>query len=199
MPSSPLATHGALKATTPQSALLPPSFSGYAFPAAPANRFAPGYSLQPSSFIAPQQQDYFGPLGEIASPVANQPLPDPALPPLEVSPTPPPVVASSHMSAEQWLNGRHLHPDFVDRYTLGDVLGQGGFGFVCVAKQTGLENEAGVEVAVKFIIKSRMSESEHDTPDDTPNEAFVLQLCDHPGIIKILDLFEDDDLFYLVS
>lgn len=97
--------------------------------------------------------------------------------------------------AEQYLANRTLDPEFVKRYILGDELGSGGFGFVCAATQTGYDNAANVEVAVKFVFKSRMSDSTYGMP----TEAYVLQQCDHPGIIKVFGIYEDLEFYYLVS
>lgn len=185
-PRSPLAF---LPPALPLSGQLVGPTEGFPFPHQPDSDhldvFSPNYSLQPSNFPPPATEDYFGPLGRLPEPhTAPAPLP----PIVEQEPKRIPGIA------EQYLTNRPLDPEFVKRYTIGDELGAGGFGFVCVGTQTGYENEAGKEVAVKFVFKSRMSE----THLGIPSEAFVLQQCRHPGIIGIYGLYEDIDFFYLV-
>ncbi len=77
--------------------------------------------------------------------------------------------------------------------------GSGGSGFVCSAVQTGYENERGVEVAVKFIFKSRLAETDDASIKGEPVESFVLSRCVHPNIVAFHDLFEDREFWYLVS
>jgi hypothetical protein len=94
-------------------------------------------------------------------------------------------------------NGHLLNPSFVHAYDLGDELGSGGYGFVMTAYNRAQNRE----VAVKFIIKERVSE--HSWTEDKvfgrlPTEILLLSLIDHENIVKCLDLFEDKLYFYLV-
>jgi hypothetical protein len=100
--------------------------------------------------------------------------------------------ATSEIAA-QYLQHRVLHPE------LHDELGSGGFGFVVSAVQTGYDNIAGKEVAVKFIFKNRIHDSEYATINGEPVESFVLARCQHVGIISFLGLYQDEEFFYLVS
>lgn len=104
-------------------------------------------------------------------------------------------------AAASYLEGRVLPVEFSARYTVGDVLGFGGFGFVCVGTKTGYEDEraAGVEVAIKFIFKDKLTEEDIMPWDGMPMEAFVLSQCHHPNVIGFVSICEDDDLYYLVS
>jgi len=104
-----------------------------------------------------------------------------------------------HIVAARWLDGRELPEEFARRFTIGDVLGSGGFGFVCVGIQTGYDNEPGVEVAIKFIYKHRLSDVDVEQDTGLPMEAFVLSQCNHPNIIGFGSVYEDYDFFYLVS
>ncbi|ORY33776.1 kinase-like domain-containing protein [Naematelia encephala] len=113
---------------------------------------------------------------------------------------------SSSLAAEQhseiaarYLHGHTLDSIFLAEYQLRDELGSGGFGFVCSAVQTGVGNVAGIEVAVKFIFKNRINEHDYTEVNGEPVESYVLRECDHPGIIRFLALFEDDQFFYLVQ
>ena len=94
-------------------------------------------------------------------------------------------------------NGHLLNSSFVRAYDLGDELGSGGYGFV----MTAYNRTQGLEVAVKFIIKDRVSEhawTEDDVFGRLPTEVLLLSLIDHDNIVKCLDLFEDEFYFYLV-
>ncbi|KAF7966390.1 hypothetical protein HWV62_38863 [Athelia sp. TMB] len=67
---------------------------------------------------------------------------------------------------------------------------------------TAYHREHGYEVAVKFIIKSKISEHawmEDATYGRLPTEVMLLSLVDHPNIVKCLDLYEDQFCFYLAS
>ncbi|KIY46193.1 Pkinase-domain-containing protein, partial [Fistulina hepatica ATCC 64428] len=91
-----------------------------------------------------------------------------------------------------------LNPHFARVYELEDELGSGGYGFVLTARR----REDGYEVAVKFIIKSKVPE--HAWMDDEivgrlPTEIMLLCLLDHPNIVKCLDLFDDPLYFYMVQ
>lgn len=51
------------------------------------------------------------------------------------------------------------------------------------------------EVAVKTIIKKNMIQQE---VYQVKLEIEVLKVCNHPGIVKLLDLFEDQETWYIV-
>lgn len=106
-------------------------------------------------------------------------------------PAEPKTVSGKHLST------RTLHPSFAHQYSLGDELGSGGFGFVVGAHR----NVDGRPVAVKFIWKEKVPS--HGWVRDPslgviPLEAFVLRVVDHPCVVKFIDLFDDDEFFYLV-
>lgn len=94
-------------------------------------------------------------------------------------------------------SGHSLNPSFLHNFYLRDYLGSGGYGFVMTAVHL-LENK---EVAVKFIIKDKVPD--HAWSLDSvfgriPTEVLLLTVVDHPGIVKCLDLYEDDIYYYLV-
>jgi len=71
------------------------------------------------------------------------------------------------------------------------VLGKGKFGIVKLA--THLKSKK--EVAIKMVSKTEMS------PDDLElqrNEIEILKVCQHPSIIRLLDIFENETDIYLV-
>ncbi|KAG9316477.1 kinase-like domain-containing protein [Chiua virens] len=94
--------------------------------------------------------------------------------------------------------GHYLNPTFARVYLLGDELGSGGYGFV----MTALHRRLGSEVAVKFVIKSKVPEQawvDHDALGRIPMEIMLLQLMNHENVVKCLDVFDDNLFFYVVS
>lgn len=85
-----------------------------------------------------------------------------------------------------------LPPDLVDKYKVGRVIGEGNFSVVkeCQRKSDGKR------FAVKCINKSALN------PKDRANlvqEINILKDLDHPNIIRLYDVYEDDhDMCYLV-
>ena len=78
-----------------------------------------------------------------------------------------------------------------DFYTLTEDLGNGKFGIV----KLGIHNKTGAKVAIKTMQKSLM------TPLDvelTYREIEILKLCQHPHIVRLLDVFESKDFMYIV-
>ncbi|WWD15881.1 hypothetical protein CI109_100305 [Kwoniella shandongensis] len=177
--------------------------------------FSPDYSLDTGSTIVPHflqqaQAQLFTP------PHTTSPLPGPhntlqlhytdlypeispsPLQPQRQVPTPPPELPKSEVAAYH-LRNRTLNPSFARRYEIRDELGSGGFGFVCSAIQTGYKNQAGLEVAVKFIFKDRIQECDYAMLEGEPVESYVLSRCRHPNIIRFEGLYEDREFYYLVQ
>ncbi|KAJ3234789.1 hypothetical protein HDU81_001118 [Chytriomyces hyalinus] len=94
-----------------------------------------------------------------------------------------------------------LNAEFSAKYQLVSKLGVGGFGFVCGAVVKGGDKVNPELVAVKFILKHRVSLWAMDPEEERriPMEIFILKQCDHPGIIKFIEFFEDAKFFYLVT
>ncbi|RUS22513.1 kinase-like domain-containing protein [Endogone sp. FLAS-F59071] len=121
----------------------------------------------------------------------------------ELPPTPPatPITHESHdqnltLSAKL-LSSHKLHPEFLKRYSLGQELGFGGFGFVISATQ----HQDNREVAVKFIFRDKVPGSgwayDHEM-GVIPMEIYVLKTVRHKTIIEFIDTFQDDKYFYLI-
>ena len=79
----------------------------------------------------------------------------------------------------------------MDRYRLERRLGAGGFGVVWLAFDEKLERE----VAVKVIPR----EDDEPVPIRAAREARVAARLNHPGIVSLYELGEDEDAVYLVS
>lgn len=80
-----------------------------------------------------------------------------------------------------------------DRFRLLAPLGEGGFGFVCLALDTRLERQ----VALKFPKPEFLL---HDGyRQKLLREAQVAAGLDHPGIVKVHEVIEEGDLWFIVS
>jgi hypothetical protein len=104
----------------------------------------------------------------------------------------------ARMYSPRFPSGHRLNAFFVQNFQLDAELGSGGYGFVMAASRRADDKE----VAVKFIIKSKVPE--HAWTQDSifghiPTEILLLTRVDHPYIAKCLDLYEDDIYYYLAS
>ncbi|KAJ3137978.1 hypothetical protein HDU90_001453 [Geranomyces variabilis] len=100
--------------------------------------------------------------------------------------------------AARYLSRHPLHAGFASRYTIGQELGSGGFGFVCSALCHGTNEE----VAVKFILKSKVPAQGWARDSElgvVPMEVFMLKNISHENVIKYVDFYEDMTFFYLVT
>ncbi len=61
--------------------------------------------------------------------------------------------------------------------------------------KTAIHRKTGKRVAVKVIKKANMTDRDMEL---TKNEIETLKMCQHPNIIKLLDVFENNDHMYLV-
>ncbi|KAJ3071056.1 hypothetical protein HDU98_005878 [Podochytrium sp. JEL0797] len=88
-----------------------------------------------------------------------------------------------------FLNGsKTLSSRFTDNFKLGELLGEGAFGFV----MTATELKSGREVAVKFIARNKISrdlwvKNPSNPSELIPVEIAVLQQVNHPNIIQYID------------
>jgi len=81
---------------------------------------------------------------------------------------------------------------FSEKYSMGQMLGQGAFGEVRKCQNRSTKTVR----AVKIIRKESM------TPDEEKNfkyEINILKKLDHPNIIKLYEIFEDASRYYLVT
>jgi hypothetical protein len=103
----------------------------------------------------------------------------------------------AHLHSSRFSSDHLLNTFFVRSYQLQEELGSGGYGFVMIARH----RIEGHEVAVKFIIKSKVPDyawMEDDIVGRMPTEVLLLSYVEHENIVKCLDLFEDELYFYLV-
>lgn len=94
---------------------------------------------------------------------------------------------------------QHVKPsNFMDKYELKSVIGQGSFGFVLKAER----RRDSRQVAVKFIYRPIINQSHWSFDSELgmiPSEVFYLKNLNHRGIVQFLDYFEDGRYVYLVT
>ncbi|KAM9542906.1 PAS domain-containing serine/threonine-protein kinase isoform 6-T6 [Guaruba guarouba] len=99
--------------------------------------------------------------------------------------------------AEELEGLRACEGEYAENYNTLSLLGKGSFGFVWTAR--GKKDHQ--EVVVKFIWKERVLEDCWvDDPDlgRVTQEIAILLKLQHPNIIKVLDVFENECFFQLV-
>lgn len=80
--------------------------------------------------------------------------------------------------------------DINSYYDIGTKLGEGAYGVVLKAR----DRETGELRAIKKLDRSKIK-----NPKRFRNELTALRTLDHPHIIKLFEIFEDDDNIYLVQ
>jgi len=78
-----------------------------------------------------------------------------------------------------------------DFYDIKETLGKGKFGLV----KSAVHKKTGKNVAVKVMSKQEMSADEMELQR---SEIEILKMCQHPHIISLLDIFENQDYLYIV-
>ncbi|NWH92233.1 PASK kinase, partial [Aegithalos caudatus] len=99
--------------------------------------------------------------------------------------------------AEDLEGLRACEGEYAKNYSTLSLIGKGSFGFVWSARS----KKDDQEVVVKFIWKERVLEDCWvDDPDlgRVTQEIAILQKLQHPSIIKVLDVFENECFFQLV-
>jgi serine/threonine protein kinase/tetratricopeptide (TPR) repeat protein len=103
-----------------------------------------------------------------------------------------PAPASPAPSESAGDLGRHLALAFHDRYRLGEMLGQGGFGSVF----RGFDHKLNRPVAIKVARADRSSRSK---PEDLLDEARRLAQLRHPGIVTVFDAAISEGQCFIIS
>jgi serine/threonine protein kinase len=92
----------------------------------------------------------------------------------------------------------HLSKYFTKHYIIGDLLGDGAFGFVLTA----IRISDSTEVAIKFISKSKIpDDSWIDDPHigRVPQEIAILNSISHPNIINFVEYINEEDYILLIT
>jgi serine/threonine protein kinase len=83
------------------------------------------------------------------------------------------------------------YSNLFDFYDIKDTLGKGKFGLV----KSAVHKKSGKNVAVKIMSKKEMTVSDVELQR---REIEILKMCQHPHIIRLLDIFENQDYIYIV-
>lgn len=94
----------------------------------------------------------------------------------------------------EWV--KHLkeaigYSSLCDYYELKDTLGKGKFGLV----RLGVHKKTLKKVAIKIMKKTEMTSQDVEL---VKREIEILKLCQHPNIIRLLDIFENADYVYVI-
>eukprot|EP01156_Anaeramoeba_ignava_P011153 Anaeramoba_ignava/a482136_49.p1 GENE.a482136_49~~a482136_49.p1 ORF type:complete len:744 (-),score=162.98 a482136_49:431-2662(-) len=81
----------------------------------------------------------------------------------------------------------------IGRYIVGKTIGEGSFGKVRLSTNI----ETGEKVAIKEIDKSKVL-LEKGAKEKLEREIKILQMIDHPNVVRLFEVFEDEQFLYLV-
>jgi serine/threonine protein kinase len=101
------------------------------------------------------------------------------------------IVVTKMLHAHYYKNERVLFLFFV----IYDVYVQLGAGAFSVVKE-GTHKASGYSFAIKVVTKSKLSEEDLSALQD---EIMVLEELKHPNIIRLYDVFEEKQYYYLVT
>eukprot|EP00350_Pseudokeronopsis_sp_OXSARD2_P013892 CAMPEP_0170540298 /NCGR_PEP_ID=MMETSP0211-20121228/318_1 /TAXON_ID=311385 /ORGANISM="Pseudokeronopsis sp., Strain OXSARD2" /LENGTH=369 /DNA_ID=CAMNT_0010842651 /DNA_START=1360 /DNA_END=2469 /DNA_ORIENTATION=- len=83
------------------------------------------------------------------------------------------------------------YSNLYDFYDITETLGKGKFGLV----KSAVHKKTGKRVAVKVMSKKEMTVSDIELQK---REIEILKMCQHPYIIRLLDIFENQEYIYIV-
>ena len=102
------------------------------------------------------------------------------------------IKSSSSLRVTKSMLSVRKEGNFFDNYFLLKSLGKGAFGEVRKTRH----KTSGIDNAVKIISKRRISEEDQYL---MINEVNILRDLDHPNIIKIYEVYEDENEIYIVQ
>jgi calcium-dependent protein kinase len=79
----------------------------------------------------------------------------------------------------------------LEEYAIGELLGSGGFGEVYLGKH----KKSGAERAIKVVSKAYKPDDPHNLA--VLHEFQIVRKLDHPNILKMYNLYQDDGFFYI--
>lgn len=94
------------------------------------------------------------------------------------------------ISAEQFIKTKI--GSFAADYKMGKVLGEGAYGRVCLISHKKTE----IIRAMKMIKKSSMKK---EAKMELLTEVSILKMLDHPNIVKLTEIYEDERYYYLIQ
>lgn len=98
--------------------------------------------------------------------------------------------ASVKFCAGNFVAQRRADESLEAHYQVGDLLGEGGYGEVYACRH----KESGVERAVKVIAKEELQDNQK-----VLQEFEMLKEIDHPNVLKVYELFECPNCYYIIS
>jgi len=102
--------------------------------------------------------------------------------------------ADSQANRDEWVLSIKKavgYANLYDFYDMAEKLGRGKFGLVRAA----IHKKTGKKVAVKIIKKEEIPDDELEL---LKREIEILKICQHPNIIRLLDIFENLEYIYIV-
>ena len=102
--------------------------------------------------------------------------------------------AETKEEAEKWIELIKKvvgYANLLDFYELKESLGKGKFGTV----RAGVHKKSGKKVAIKVMKKAIMTQQDVEL---VRQEIEILKMCQHPNIIRMLDVFENTEHIYIV-
>ena len=94
-----------------------------------------------------------------------------------------------------WIENLKVATNFTnltDFYSIGPQIGQGKFGVIKICKN----NLTGKKYALKILSKKEMDKTDLEL---VKTEIEILKVCQHPYIIKLYDLYENVDYYYIIQ
>jgi len=82
--------------------------------------------------------------------------------------------------------------DIREDFEVGRKIGEGSFGEVMLVTH----KKSGMKRAMKILAKDSIEDHDKNT---LLKEVAILKMLDHPNIIKIYDMYEDDRFYYLIT
>lgn len=103
------------------------------------------------------------------------------------------LLTDTKEECDEWINKIRIvtgYEDLKEIYEMKETLGEGRYGKVkkCIQKTT--KREAAVKIVSKKLMKP-------DQLQQLNTEIEILKLCQHPNIIKLYDIFENQDYMYI--
>ena len=95
---------------------------------------------------------------------------------------------------EKWMTAIKKiigYSNMFDFYEVKETLGKGKFGLV----KAGVHKKTGKKVAIKVMSKKEMTVQDVELQR---REIEILKMCQHPYVIRLLDIFENQDYIYIV-
>lgn len=103
--------------------------------------------------------------------------------------------SESREEQQKWVNKIKKvigYANLLDFYELREALGKGKFGTV----RLGIHKKTGKKVAIKVMKKSSMKALDVEL---VKQEIEILKVCQHPNLLRMLDVFENMEHIYIVT